>query len=74
MSILSDHKFDPKYNENRKTKVNLKNDKEEKKDNKNKPKDDEKADTELNFAQLEGSCYCCGKKGHRIPQFQKTMK
>jgi hypothetical protein len=28
----------------------------------------------LNFAQLEGSCYCCGKKGHHSPQCQKKDK
>jgi hypothetical protein len=60
MSILSDHKFDSKYSENRKNKGNLKNDKDDKKDNKNKPKEEDKVETELNFAQLEASCYCCG--------------
>jgi hypothetical protein len=28
----------------------------------------------LNFAQLEGSCYCCGKKGHRSPQCTQKDK
>jgi hypothetical protein len=74
MSNLSDHKFNPKYNENRKNKGKLKSHKEYKKDNKNKPKEDEKSDTELNFAQLEGYCYCCGKKGHHSPEFPKKDK
>jgi hypothetical protein len=28
----------------------------------------------LSFAQMEGLCYCCGKKGHKLPQCRQNSK
>ena len=36
---------------------------------KHKPDNQEKDKLNLSFAQMEGKCYCSGKKGHRSPQF-----
>jgi hypothetical protein len=72
VSILSDHKFDATYQEKKKKNKDTK-DKEKSKEN-TKTKEKEEVETELNFAQLEGACYCCGKKGHRSPQCTKKDK
>jgi hypothetical protein len=72
-SILSDHKFDSTYQESKKKKNKDTKDKEKEKE-KNKSKDRDDVETELNFAQLEGACYCCEKKGHRSPQCTKKDK
>jgi hypothetical protein len=31
-------------------------------------------ETELSFAQMEGMCYCCGKKGHKSPDCRHKDK
>jgi len=72
ISILSDHKFDLTYQESRKKKQNNAKDKDKEQGKEKKDKDE--MQTELNFAQLEGSCYCCGKKGHWSPQCNKKDK
>eukprot|EP00957_Ditylum_brightwellii_P210738 15365331-Ditylum_brightwellii.AAC.1 len=62
MNVLSNYRFDNyKLNsrQNRKPKKEGKEDKEKKKE--------EDQATPLTFAQMEGRCYCCGKKGHRSP-------
>jgi hypothetical protein len=65
---LSNHSFDPKYFENRKKtqekEQKMRDDKKER-DDENKAEEKPK---EINFAQLEGMCYCCGKKGQRNPK------
>lgn len=70
IAVLSEHPFDAAYLENRKKKKERDryNDKEPPK--KTKDKDDEQValPLEMTFAQLEGACYCCGKKGHKSPQ------
>jgi hypothetical protein len=69
--VLSNHKFDEKFYENRNKNQDRKN-KDEK-----KTKDDQEGSNppkEINFAQLEGACYCCGKKGHHSPKCPEKNK
>jgi hypothetical protein len=68
MSILSDHKFDEVYLEARKKRKQ----RVEKEKQQQEPELAHK--TELNFLQLEGVCYCCGKKGHKSPQCKHKNK
>jgi hypothetical protein len=60
-SVLSNHKFDEK-SKNR----------QHERTQRARPKgDDENSNDEapvLSFAQMEGKCYCCGKKGHKSPE------
>jgi hypothetical protein len=60
--VLSNHRFD---NFNAKTNDKGKKEKD-KKDNKDKSTDEEAP--ELSFAQLEGKCCCCGKRGTYVKQ------
>jgi hypothetical protein len=60
-NVLSNHKFDGNSNK----KHNDWQSKNNKLRDHNKSKNDEAP--VLSFAQLEGHCYCCGKKGHRSP-------
>ena len=58
--VLMEHKWDPKYNENkRKKNQQSKKDKDDYQQEKKK-----EAEPELSFAQLDNACHCCGKKGH----------
>ena len=70
IQVLSDHPFDTAYAEakrKRKEKEKAATDKD--RQNKNKDDDGEvKSPFDMTFAQLEGSCYCCGKRGHKSPQ------
>lgn len=67
-SILSDHKFDESYYAMRKKR-------KEKADAEKEKKDQQlTSDPELNFSQLEGVCYCCGKKGHKSPQCKHNKR
>jgi hypothetical protein len=72
MNVLSNRKFDEKYYEGHK-----KNHERKSKDDK-KPKDGQDAlpelPKEINFAQIEGSCNCCGQKGHRRPKCPEKDK
>ena len=64
--MLSNHKFD----------INNKNKqyhKHPKANNKNEDKEG-KDNTPLSFAQMEGSCYCCGKPGHKYPDWKTNYK
>eukprot|EP00957_Ditylum_brightwellii_P109993 8390379-Ditylum_brightwellii.AAC.1 len=64
-NVLNNHRFDNdgKYN---RTKGNKKQDNGESAENEDEA-------LALSFAQMEGQCYCCGKKGHRLPQcFKKS--
>ena len=57
-SVLSNHEFDKDFEKNKKFN----------KHKKKKHKDDDEGKEEtatLSFAQLEFSCWCCGKKGHK---------
>ena len=56
-NVLSEHKFDTAQ-QPRKSKTNKNEDKEE--------------PLALSFAQMEGRCYCCGKKGHKSPQCRES--
>jgi hypothetical protein len=68
MSILSDHKFDEAYLEARK-------ERKQRAEKEKQQKEPELAnETELNFSQSEGVCYCCGKKGHKSPQCKRKNK
>jgi hypothetical protein len=53
--VLSNHRYDPAYAENRRKK------KQEQEQGNNQPPEEQ---VELSFAQMEGVCYCCGKAGH----------
>jgi hypothetical protein len=74
-SVLSNHKFDEKYFELKKKNQERKNKEDKKlKEDQESPQDLPK---EINFAQLEGACYCCGKKGHqsrKCPDIGKDKK
>ena len=61
--VLSLHKFDKSTSNNNNNNNCNKNKNENKKENKDKP---DKV-LSLSFAQLEGICYCCGKKNHKFP-------
>jgi hypothetical protein len=74
MNVLSNHHFDLKYYE--------KKQKNQEKENKNKNKEgksgkedesDQQEDVprDINFAQLKGMCYCCGKK---VTKAQNALK
>ena len=73
IGVLSDHPFDQGYAEARRKK---KEKERTKKDRNTSNKKEEEAGTpeEMTFAQLEGACYCCGKKGHKSPQCKKKDK
>jgi hypothetical protein len=58
------------YRESKKKNKDTK-DKTDKTKDRKKYKDSDDVPTELNFAFLEVSSYCCGKKGHRSPQCNK---
>jgi hypothetical protein len=67
-SILRDHKFDESYAMHKKRKEKADTEKEKTKDQQLT------SDPELNFSQLEGVCYCCGKKGHKSPQCKHNRR
>lgn len=72
IQVLSDHTFDPAYAEAKRKRK----DKEKAAQEKHKKDDEElpSASPDMTFAQLEGSCYCCGKKGHKSPQCKQKDK
>jgi len=55
--IMSNHKLDPKYFENREARKKAYNKQQHE-------KKDSPAETETSFAQTEDDCYVCGRKGH----------
>ena len=57
--IMSNHKLDPKYFENREARKKAYNKQQHE-------KKDSPAETETSFAQTEADCYACGKKGHVV--------
>jgi hypothetical protein len=67
-SVQSNHKFDPKFYEPKKKLQEC--DKKKKEEKRSNADDEVPGDTlrEINFAQLEGACYCCSKKGHKGPK------
>ncbi|MGL5934311.1 MAG: hypothetical protein ACRCZI_01660 [Cetobacterium sp.] len=73
IQVLSDHTFDAAYSEAKKKRK----DREKAAEKEKHKKDDEElpsASPDLTFAQLEGSCYCCGKKGHKSPKCKQKDK
>jgi hypothetical protein len=75
-NVLSNHRFDQTYHDNRKKKRDSNKDKDKNKD-RNKTDDNEEQEQqapELSFAQMEGKCYCCGKQGHKSPQCSQNNK
>ena len=75
-NVLSNHPFDPAYKEKQKQKANQrKNNNNNNNNNNNQSKSNETEDKpELSFAQMEGKCYCCGKKGHKSPNCRENNK
>jgi hypothetical protein len=67
-NVLSNHKFDPKFYEAKKK--SQEREKKNKEDKRSKEDEEFPGETprEIDFAQLEGVCYCCGKKGHKSPK------
>ena len=63
--VLSQHRAD-NAGRNNFNRTNRNNNKEKEKEEEDDSKPDEVLS--LSFAQLEGACYCCGKKGHRSPE------
>ena len=63
VDVLQNHRFDPKYYENQK--------RHREQQNRDKPNGNDGAGA-ASFAQKEKdkdvTCFCCGKKGHRVPQ------
>jgi hypothetical protein len=57
--MLSTHRWDPKFHDNKKKHH----------ENKNKDKEDKEDKTETSFSQGKKQviCFCCGKKGHTVP-------
>jgi hypothetical protein len=68
MNVLSNHRFDAKYFENKKKNLEKERKSRDEKKDKSSDQESQEAPREINFAQLEGMCYCCGKKGHRSPK------
>ena len=66
--VLSNHRFDSAYMEQKKRKTRNNNNS----DNTNQTKSQEGQESaptpQLSFANIEGKCYCCGKPGHKSPQ------
>lgn len=77
-SVLSNHKFDQTYWDNKKKRsenAKRSNQKSNTNDNeKNNNGKDSKQMPEMTFAQMEGHCFCCGKKGHKSPQCRNKNK
>jgi hypothetical protein len=69
-NVLSNHKLDARQ-QKQKGKDGKPN--HQNKIEKDKDKDDEDS-TPLSFSQMEGKCYCCGKKGHRSPECYSKSK
>ena len=65
-NVLSNHRFDPAYTE-RKKRRNLTQQQQQQ-------RDEQEEAPELSFAQMEGKCYCCGKKGHKSPKCRHKDK
>eukprot|EP00957_Ditylum_brightwellii_P086009 6543583-Ditylum_brightwellii.AAC.1 len=65
VNVLSNHNL---ITPRKKKKPTSKDDKEKEKEESN-----EEA-TPLAFAQMEGKCYCCGKKGHLSPECKQEDK
>ena len=57
-TVMSNHKFD--Y-----AKFKYKNPGNQ---SRHKPDEQKQGKVNLSFAQIKGKCYCCGKKGHSLPQ------
>ena len=51
-----------------------KNAKDKRTNNNNQQNGTDEVIPTLSFAQLEGKCYCCGKSGHKTPQFRLKEK
>ena len=71
-NVLSNHRFDPAYAENKKKRREHEKKSHSNKESTDKPSEDEPV--QLSFAQIEGRCYCCGKKGHNSPKCRDNSK
>ena len=69
--MLSNHKSDNANKINKKKEHKGKGNRNQKNDSLNTKEDDSAV---LSFAQLEGQCYCCGKRGHKLPDCNKKDK
>jgi len=66
-NVLSNHPYDKEYHEKQKKKRNQEKKTKDNEKQRDKENDESENDFPLSFAQLEGGCYCCGKKGHKSP-------
>ena len=72
--VLGNHKFDPAYLEHKKKK-NRNNNQGSSNNNEKQETSNETADEpQVSFATIEGTCYGCGKPGHKSPQCRHKDK
>jgi hypothetical protein len=68
-NILSNHRYDQAYMDNKRRRKGKDRPTETK-----SPQEQHEETVQLSFAQMEGLCYCCGKKGHKLPQCRDNTK
>ena len=65
--VLSNHRFDSAYMEQKKRKTRNNNNSESTNQTKSNEGQESAPTPQLSFANIEGKCYCCGKPGHKSP-------
>ena len=63
-NVLSNHRYDQAYHD---AKKNRKSSQNQSSNNSNATAGQPKAEVEIQYAQIEGKCFCCGKAGHKSP-------